>query len=350
MNVELIRGEHPPIVKRNAISAIDLGFLYTKAIINGKRIIMKSVVGNAKKQRFADLDMGFRKDGKDSLQSRMGMQEYFVSDLAIDQSDVVIHSLKDDRFNSEATEVLVKTAFALGFGQDSVDTKVVSGLPVSHYDVYKDSISKLFIGKTHNYEAQENGVLVKGCARINDGTFLPQPFGALLDRVLANDGSIQDKALANKTVAVIDPGFGTTDVYVASSLSPVEKLTFSTKTAMNHAYILISNVIEERYGVLLPLHSIESIVQSKYFKSKGKIYPMQQTIDWAYKNTATQLLAELTNKWKTIHEIDHILLAGGGGIALSPYILPQFPNIELLEDAQWSVVNGYHKWGVRKFG
>lgn len=329
------------------ISAIDLGFLYTKAIVNGKPIIMKSVVGNAKKQRFADL--GFKKEDEDNLQSRVGMQEYFVSDLAINQSDTVLHSLKDDRFDSEATEVLVKTAFGIGFGSDFTSTNVVSGLPVSHYDVYKDNISSLFLGKTHNYEIHDNGVPSKGSVRILDGAFIPQPFGALLDRVLGDDGSIVDKKLAGSTVAVIDPGFGTTDVYVADSLAPVDKLTFSTKTAMNHAYGLIANIIEERHGVLLPLHSIEKVVRSKYFKSKGKSYPMQGTIDWAFKSTANQFLAELTNKWKSIHEIDHILLAGGGGIALSPYILPQFPNIELLDDAQWAVVKGYHKWGVRKF-
>jgi hypothetical protein len=76
---------------------------------------------------------------------------------------------------------------------------------------------------------------------------------------------------------------------------------------------------------------------------------MSQLIQKAYYNTSAQLLAEVTNKWKTIHEIDHILLAGGGGIALSKHILPHFENIELLDDAQWAVVNGYYKWGVMHF-
>ena len=330
-------------------SAIDLGFMYTKAIINGKRIIMKSVVGNAKKQRFADLDLGLN-TGLDALRCRVGMEEYFVSDLAINQSDTIIHSLEEDRFNTAATEILVRTAFALGFDSDVVETKVVSGLPVSHYATYKENISKLFINRTHNFDVHSDGILARGSARVTDGKFIPQPFGALLDRVLGDDGSIVDKALAGKTVAVIDPGFGTTDVYVADALSPVEKLTFSTKTAMNHAYGLISDKIEEQFEVLLHLHSIEKVVKSQVFKNKGKIYPMKQVTDWAYKATATQFLAELTNKWKAIHEIDHILLAGGGGIALSPYILPEFPNIELLDDAQWAVVSGYYKWGVRSFG
>jgi plasmid segregation protein ParM len=331
------------------ISAIDLGFLYTKAIINGKPIIMKSVVGNSKPQRFADLNMGL-KDDVDNLQCRVGMEDYFVSDLAIDQSDTTYHSLKDDRFNGEATEVLVKTALALGFQGDHVTTNVVSGLPVSHYANYKDNISKLFLNKIHNFEVHDHGRLIKGSVKVEGGKFIPQPFGALLDKVLDKDGGIADKALAGKTVAVIDPGFGTTDVYVADALAPVERLTFSTKTAMNHSYGLIANKIEEQFDVLLPLHQIEKIVRKGEFRKSGKVYPMQQIVQWAYKATAQQLVAEVTNKWKTIHEIDHILLAGGGGLALSKFILPEFSNIELLENSQWSVVNGYYKWGVRQFG
>ncbi len=330
------------------ISAIDLGFLYTKAVINGKKIIMKSVVGNSKPQRFEDLDMGL-KDGVDHLKVRSGVQEYFVSDLAIEQSDTTYHSLKDDRFDSDATKVLIKTALALGFGNNALSTNVVSGLPVSHYAEYKGAISKLFLNKIHNYEVYDHNKRIMGAATVIGGKFIPQPFGAMLDRMLDDEGKIYDKELAGKTVAVIDPGFGTTDVYVADALAPVERLTFSTKTAMNHAYNLISNKIEENFGVLLPLHAIEKVVRKGEFRKSGKVYDMNGVIQWAYQATAQQLVAEITNKWKTIHEIDHILLAGGGGLALSRYILPEFPNIELLEDTQWAVANGYYKWGVRNF-
>src|SRR5690606_24338670 len=96
------------------ISAIDLGFLYTKALVNGKKILMKSVVGNSKPQRFADLNMGLKSD-TDHIESRVGTEDFFVSDLAIEQSDTVYYSLKDNRFDSKATEVLVRTALGLGF-------------------------------------------------------------------------------------------------------------------------------------------------------------------------------------------------------------------------------------------
>lgn len=329
------------------ISAIDLGFLYTKAIINGKRIIMKSVVGNSKTQRFNDLDFGLK--DTDNLQTRLGTNNYFVSDLAIDQSDVILHSLKDDRFSSEATGVLINTAMGLGFGSDAVTTHVVSGLPVSHYSIYREDIKNLFLSKIHNFEVHDSGRLIRGSAKVEKSIFLPQPFGALIDRVMDDKGNVADKELSSKVVAVIDPGFGTSDVYVTDALSPVERLTFSTKTAMNRAYSLISDKLEENFEVILPLYAIEKIVRKGEFRKNGKTYDMSSVINWAFQATAQQLLSEITNKWKNTYEIDSILLAGGGGKALSPYLLKEFPNIELLNNSQWSIVSGYYKWGVKNF-
>jgi plasmid segregation protein ParM len=328
------------------ISAVDIGFKNVKGIINGKKVLMKSVVGDAKTLRFEDLNMGTK--SADHLKSKVGSKEYFVSDLAIEQSDTVYYSLNDDRFNSESTDVLVKTAFGLGFGNESTQTAVVSGLPASHYVVYKKDIETLFLG-SHRYAVMDNRKLLKGSVKVTEGKFIPQPFGALLDRLLDESGRVSDKQLIGKTVAVIDIGFGTTDVFVASMLNTIERLTFSTKTAINHSHNYISNKIEENFGILLPLYSIEKIVETQEFRNKGKSYDMTQLIQKAYYNTSSQLIAEITNKWKTIHEIDHILLAGGGGIALAKQILPHFENIELLEDAQWAIVNGYYKWGVRHF-
>ena len=159
------------------ISAIDLGFMYTKALIHGRPVLIKSVVGNSKPQRFNDLNMGLKND-VDNLKCRVGNTEYFVSDLAIDQSDTVYHSLKDDRFDSDATEVLVKTSFALALGNDNISTAVVSGLPVSHYAPYKENISNLFLNKIHNFEVVDHGNLIRGSASVTHGKFIPQPFGA----------------------------------------------------------------------------------------------------------------------------------------------------------------------------
>jgi hypothetical protein len=333
------------------IYAIDLGFLYSNAIVNGKRIMIKSVVGDAHPQRFNELNMSL-KDGEDCIKVKFHTNTHFVSDLAINQSSIIHHSLKGDRFNTDATEILIKAIFGMSRANGDVGY-VVSGLPVSHYSKYKNDITNLFLSngyKIHNYDIEVNHQNLVGSIKIIGGKFVPQPFGVLLDSILDSEGEISNKELANKVVAVIDIGFGTTDVYVSDSLTPLDKLSFSLPTAMNSSYKLISNKLEERFGVTLQLHSVEQIARIGEFRNKGKIYSIKELTDWSYKNVAHQIIDEIINKWgNSIHEIDEILLAGGGGIALSRWIKPEFPNINLVENAQWSVVNGYHKWGVRHF-
>lgn len=332
------------------LTAIDLGFIYSKSKVNHKPIIMKSVVGNSKILNFSDLDMGSR-EGKDHIVSRYAGEDFFVSDLAIEQSDSVIHSLKAKRFDSTATQVLVNAILGIGFGSGHNRSYVVSGLPVSHYASFKSEITKLFLGeagtKDHDYSVLSNNIRLEGGTRILDGRFIPQPFGVLIDATCDGTGAIVNKQFASKTVAVVDIGFGTTDVYVCSGLSPVERLTFSTQTAMNHAYRLISSKIEESFNVTLPLYAIEKIVKTSEFSKNGRTFNMATVIQWAFQSTAEQLVSEVLNKWKTLYEIDHILLAGGGALALGDFILPEFENSMLADNSQWAVVNGYWKWGMR---
>ena len=339
--------------------------MYKRQIINRQRIITKSVVGDGKELHFRDMDLVSDEDlkKKDYIQTRDGLQEYFISDLAIDQSDSIYHSLKSDRFNNDAILQLVRTAFGIGLGSGNHSMYIVSGLPASQYAKYKDNIKSLFMGEgqqTHNYSVtyerykglDETHIFARaqtamGTVRTIEGRFLPQPHAAAMDRILAPDGSIEDKVLAGKTVGVIDPGFGTSDIYVISALSAVQKLTFSTPIAMNTAYTLISNKIEEKFGVTLPLYAVEAVVLSKRFIKNGIPHDMSQVIQWAFKATAQQLVSEIYNKWKNTHEIDHILVAGGGGAALYQYLVTEFSNIEKLHNGQWAIASGYDKWGRR---
>jgi hypothetical protein len=110
---------------------------------------------------------------------------------------------------------------------------------------------------------------------------------------------------------------------------------------------MISNKIQETFGIMLPLYSIEEVVTKGEFSKHGKTYNMVPVIQWAFKATADQLVAEVLNKWNTLYEIDCIILGGGGAIRLGEYITPEFENIHVAEDSQWAVANGYWKWGKR---
>jgi len=202
----------------------------------------------------------------------------------------------------------------------------------------------------HRIELKMGSEIIKSIVSITQSRLLPQPFGTLLNKVLSNKGDIEDKGLVNRTVAVIDIGFGTTDILVSESLTPIEKLTFSTPTAINHTCRLISSKILEKFGVMLPIYKLSDIITSKKFIQKGMSHDITSIIDWASASTSEQLLGEIQIKWLNDWEIGHVLFTGGGSILLYQYLSPYFPSSELVVDSQWANVNGYTKWGMRTWG
>lgn len=328
------------------IDVFDLGFLYVKSIVNGTEIKVKSVVGEGKKLQFRDMNMNSYEDDYSCI---LQGKEYFISDLAIKQSDSVLHSLKPDRFDSDSARVLLNSALGLGYKGQSTATRFVTGLPVSHYSNYKNALYDLMM-EEHDYEICSRGSQIyKGVISPIDTIIVPQPFGAAMDLLLDNEGNIVDKKLASKTIAIIDIGFGTSDIYVMESLSTTERMTFSSNTAVNHSYSLIANKLQDKFDVLYPLYKIEDVVQAGKLKKYGKTYSTAKISQWAFNSTAKQLVSEIYNKWRNCQDIDLIYVTGGGGAAMYEYMEPEFPNISLLPDSQWSVARGCHKWGVRTF-
>lgn len=334
-------------VQARSLVSLDLGFLFVKAIVDGSPIRCKSVVGNGKNLRFEDMRISSM-SCEDRLSVVMDGNNYFVSDLAIKQSDSVSNSLNPNRFNSKAVKALYQTVLGLGLGSGTHEVYVVSGLPVSHYSKFKSELREMILSVS-DYHVRNDAVQIGGSLNVVGCKFIPQPFGIYLDHVLDSRGIIEKKQFASGTVGVIDIGFGTTDIYVVNALEPVESLTFSTDTAMSHAYSLISDRLEEMYGTCLPLYKIESVVDSGFFELKGVRHDFSKIISWAFELTANQLLSEISNKWKRSWEIDNILIGGGGGFRLYDYLRLEIPSCQLVSDPQFSVARGYEKWGKRHF-
>lgn len=329
------------------VDVFDLGFLYVKSIINGTPVKIKSVVGEGKNLQFRDMNMD---TDEDDYSCKLNNKEYFVSDLAIKQSDSVMHSLKPDRFDSASAQVLLSTVLGIGYKGKSTATRFVTGLPVSHYSAYKKDLYNLMMSQEHEYDICERGKdKYSGIISPVDTLIIPQPFGAAMDLLLDDNGRIRDKKLASKTIAIIDIGFGTTDVYVMESLSTIEKMTFSSNTAINHSYSLIADKLQDKFSVLYPLYKIEGVVQSGKLKKYGKVYSMDKTSKSAFKSSAQQLVAEIYNKWRNIQDIDEVFVTGGGGARMYEFMEEEFPNIQLVDNCQWSVANGCRKWGIRSW-
>lgn len=334
----------------------DIGYLYNKSVANGVPHIYKSIVGTGRSLSLSDLNMNHN-SSEDYIVCKFDDESYFVSDLATKESDTIFYSLKEDRFQELAVDVITRCSMGIGLGAGFHECYVVSGLPLQQYKKFKGNISNLFMPESttvHEYEISyrlKDGMsdlkTIKGGVRVLDARFIPQPFGALLNEVLDDSGKITNRSLAKQTVAVIDIGFGTADIYVSSALEPVEKLSFSSKTAMNSAYKLIAGKILDTWEVDEPLYKIENVVTTGFYKRLGKSYDMSKVIEWAMSSVADTLTSEIFTKWRTSSSIDSFLLAGGGGLRLNQYISKEFDNINICKDGQWAISKGYSKWGKR---
>ena len=310
------------------ILGVDLGFMYTKAIA-GDSFKIKSVVGGQRSLAFNKMTLS---GANKPVSVKVDGDMFFVSDLALQQSESIYYSLKPDRFSSITTKVLLHAILSMAYPNRETTVRVVSGLPVSHYELYREQLKQLVLGE-HRIEVYHGTDRLSSLITVPHGKFLPQPIGTLFNKVLDDQGGIKEGKLINRVIGVIDIGFGTTDMLVTESLTPVERLTFSTNTAVNHICRLISSKLHEQFGVV----------------QKGKSHDITNVIKWALVSTAEQLLGEIQVKWVNDWEIDHVVFTGGGSILLYPIMSPNFHSHELMGDSQWSNVRGYIKWGKRSW-
>lgn len=317
--------------------SVDLGFSNTKWCSSNDMGKYKSTVGHGRELSLQNLCINNCEN--DHIQCTINDNKYFVSDLAIRECDTLINSLQDNRFDLESTRALLHVALAQSLGSGVHNVSIVSGLPVTHYSKFKDSLTELIEDK-HYIDTRLNGNIVRGTVTIDKSLIIPQPFGALTYELLDEQGSIFNKSLVTGVVAVIDIGFGTTDVYVVENLQPIERYSFSSKTAISTLYGYVKSNIKFTGNI----YSLQGVIESKVYKQGNKKYSIQDIISWASGVTAEALVSEISNCWKDLY-VDTVIISGGGSHMLGSYLLPHFNNPVLSNNGQMSVAVGYYKWG-----
>ena len=89
---------------------------------------------------------------------------------------------------------------------------VVTGLPVSHYTQERVKQLQNLLGQAHSVQtlSGENSVKVE---RVK---VIPQPFGSYFDLLLNDEGKLKDPEKIRERVGIIDIGFQTTDLAMAT--------------------------------------------------------------------------------------------------------------------------------------
>lgn len=329
------------------ILGADIGFGYTKATDGRQFQVFKSLVGEATPVQFAETLLPVQQAAPRHFV--VNGEEIFVGELAEAQSRGRGFTLDPAQFVAKYLKTLGLAALA-PYAEHGDPVRLVTGLPISFFRKYKDTLTTLLQNRHQVTVVQANGERQDKMLYIEKVRVIPQPFGSLFDLMLSEQGKVLQQRFVNEKIGVIDVGFRTTDFTISDRTRYSERGSLSTDSGISTAYAAIANLLHEKSGTQVELYRLYEAAARGVIKIKGQKYDLTGLVQQAYGQLATRIAGEVNRLWADDWDLDAIVLTGGGGAALASQ-LAQLVQGEVLpvaaeQDARLNNVSGYWKYGV----
>lgn len=333
------------------LASIDLGFGYVKGIdefgntesfpsIIAKRgeSSMSSFIGNSDPYAiiYWEVEEGNKKNEK----------RLFVGDAALTNGGERKWADKDQKLDTEDIKVFISVALAtLSKGKEPFDICV--GLPISYYNSKKDELIEILtaLDARVSISGRPNVYNIK----INSVSVFPQGVGAYYAALFNIKGEPKNLNLVTSSVGLIDVGYRTVDFIVMgkgkNGIVPKENLSGSLEEdGMNKAIKDVANGISSELNREISIAEVEKAIVwfDNELKYRGQTYDLKNYVDAAYKDLADSISSKLKLKWGLEGDmLDHIIVTGGGGGKLFPYLKSNFVHAVLQEKSEFANVYGY---------
>jgi len=331
------------------IIGIDIGFGFTKATDGQDFLIFKSIFGEAVDFQIKENLLDTKTDDE-HLQIEINDTSYFVGELAERQSSSRTFTLDQTQFISSSSKILALATLSKLIKDPSKPVKLVVGLPIGHYKQYKDELAKMLLA-THEFKTiNAAGEATTLSIEVSDVRVLPQPIGTVMDRLLSRDGIPANKRFATDKIGIIDVGFRTTDYTISDKGRYSERGSLTTRNGISRAFTKIGNKLKDACGIEIEIYRLFEAVDTGSIKVRGKSYDLKKITDHAFKQLASIIAADANQVWADDWDIDAIMITGGGGAVLAPYIKSELEGvvIPIEQDLDYRLhnVRGYYKFGL----
>jgi len=331
------------------IVGVDIGFGFTK-VTDGRQVeVFKSVLGDPADIQFRESLM----DGSSTLPPHRHIETedgaWFVGELAESQSRGRTFTLDQDKLIAGFLRTLTLTALASTV-EDGKPVRLVTGLPISYYRRHKDELVEK-LQKRHEFATIDHqGVRTTRSVNIDRVRVIPQPFGTMFHLLLNDFGKAADRRLATEKIGIIDIGFKTADYTISNKTRYSERGSQSTDAGIAKAFKGIAAALHEKSGVNVELYRLYDAVSQGSIKIRGRTFDLEKITAHAMQRLASSIANEVNQLWADDWDIDTIVVTGGGGAALAPYLsgqlVGQVLEVKADEDTRLNNVRGYQKYGV----
>ncbi|MHB1418252.1 MAG: ParM/StbA family protein [Bacillota bacterium] len=326
------------------IISIDLGYGYTKGInTEGKSIVIPSVVGPGRDRSMVD-NLGGEKHGMDNLHVVVNGEEYFVGSLAEEENLGASRTLDVDKISHINTKVLLSIVAALLMPKSTPEIHLTTGLPFADYVNQRKSFEAYL--KFFNTDVEFKGGPLQGKRRhirFDQVSIYPQAAGAIYS--LMDNEMVRAITKTGKMVSVVDIGYKTTDFVTFQSGSTFKYKTDLSDTinvGMNEMNRLASLAFHKKTGRRINTLQADEIIKNRIITFAGQEWDFTQEIEYAYETVARNIIDRVRQIWGDQSDfIQTVFIAGGGAIALGPYLRSLHHNLQVAPDAQTANAKGF---------
>ncbi len=317
---------------------LDVGYGFVKITDGDSGYAFPSVVGEG--DLVPSLSTGYRKMRR-VADLRIGVdgQQYFVGKLAIRRSNLAYRGLSSSRSEGDDFRVLSLCALSMFCSEPANVFNVVTGLPPGRMHLREALISQLL--KDHKVTVLNNGRIREISITIEKLDVVPQPLGSFWSETLDSWGQIKNPILGR--VGMVDIGFKTTDLVTIDDGDFIPEKSYTLPVGFANAYSDLSEHLLTEHGLEKESYALDEAFINGTINIAGQPVDISDFRGKSYNRVATKIIVELMSVW-TIPEFHKIIVTGGGGAALGPYVLPYLAQGKIADDAVTANSIGFLNW------
>jgi plasmid segregation protein ParM len=214
---------------------------------------------------------------------------------------------------------------------------IVTGLPVNHYTQERVRQVQDLLGQAHNVQTPSGETPVK----VERVKVIPQPFGSYFDLILNDEGKLKDPEKFRERVGIIDIGFQTTDLALATPQF-VEASSGSVEVGVRSIAEQLSRDLSRNYSITLDTTEAEEVLRLKSVRIFGENIDLREMIKIKTREVAEVILSYTHSLWGRGERLDRLILSGGGANIFRFYF-SGYPILHIPSEPSLSNVRGYLK-------
>jgi plasmid segregation protein ParM len=160
---------------------------------------------------------------------------------------------------------------------------------------------------------------------------------------------VETAGLVEGQVAVLDIGMFTTDLILVNGLEYIEARSDTIEVGVSTAIEMLRKVLLDDHRITCESHELEAAMRRGWLMINGRRHPLNGLVSERFDPIARAIESKVRTLWN-LGTLSAVILAGGGALALRPWLEPRFTQAIYAPNAAMANAEGFLRYGLRQWG